>query len=148
LVWYFAHLTRRYAGVLAGELAHLELDRYYYPLLLIAGAPQCLTQQDLADLLCTGKVTVVRIVDYLVRKGFVQRCHCPDDRRVHLLRATSKGEAALGDIRQAFRKLDALALQGATPEEAASFRDMLNHMLHSLAAPPAGEAYIPLTPRS
>ncbi len=53
-----------------------------------------LTMNELAEKMYLSLSTVTRVVDELVKKGFVQREEDPADRRIRVIDLTSQGEAA------------------------------------------------------
>ena len=106
----FALLTRQYISILSKRLTDLPIERYFYPFWLIAEYSGKIGQQQLAELLNADKVTVVRILDYLEKEGFVKRKTNPDDRRCHLLHVTKKGEPFVEKIGRAIVGTDKLFL--------------------------------------
>lgn len=106
----FALLTRQYISILSKRLTDLPIERYFYPFWLIAENSGKIGQQQLAELLNADKVTVVRILDYLEKEGFVKRRTNPDDRRCHLLYVTKKGEPFVEKIGRAIVETDKLFL--------------------------------------
>lgn len=57
-----------------------------------------LRQSDLAEILIREKSTVTRLLDSLVRKGYVRREHDPHDRRVVLAWLTDEGRELVGQV--------------------------------------------------
>ena len=62
-------LGKGYLHLLRTKLQHLDIDRNYYALVLIESNDGIITQQELALILDTDKVSIVRIIDYLSGKG-------------------------------------------------------------------------------
>jgi len=85
---------------LQNELKHLDIDRSFYPLLLIE-AGNGITQKELADQLLCDKVQVVRIIDYLSSNGYVERIQNLTDKRKYELTITEKARLVLPDIKKA-----------------------------------------------
>jgi len=54
-----------------------------------------MTQVEIAALMMRDKTTITRRIDGLVKKGFVERKPCPDDRRCFRVALTGAGEQAL-----------------------------------------------------
>jgi MarR family transcriptional regulator, transcriptional regulator for hemolysin len=94
------------------KLKHLDIDRSFYPLLLIESGNGKMTQQDLANKLACDKVQVVRIVDYLSLNGYVTRTKNLNDRRKLNLEITSKAREILPDVKKAIDETSSLALEG------------------------------------
>lgn len=93
------------------ELIHLDIDRSFYPLYLIGESNGKITQKELANKIHKDKAQVVRIIDYLSEKGYVERIQNPNDRRECLLYITVKGEKAMPDIVQVFSNLHEAAFK-------------------------------------
>ena len=106
-----AKISRMFLTELQSNLAHLDITRSFYPLLLIAATDGKLTQNELAVRLATDKVQVVRIIDYLSSKGYVRREQDSDDRRKYNLVATEKAQKAVPDIIKAIEKTMAKTLK-------------------------------------
>jgi DNA-binding MarR family transcriptional regulator len=105
-------LGKGYLNLLRFRLQHLDIDRYYYALVLIERLDGKITQQELAVLLDSDKVSIVRIVDYLSEKGYVKRVRKTDDRRKHSLLLTQKGKLAIPEIKKSFSELNEIVLDG------------------------------------
>ncbi len=111
-----ASISRTFLENLQRNLAHLDIERSFYPLLLIEAGNGRLTQKDLARKLTINKVQVVRIVDYLSSHGYVERSRNSDDRRKTSLEITSKAKRFLPDIKSAIQETMDTALKNI-PEE-------------------------------
>lgn len=105
-------LGKGYLHLLRTKLQHLDIDRNYYALVLIEGQEGDVTQQELALLLDTDKVSVVRVVDYLSEKGYVKRVRKTDDRRKYSLILTDKAKKALPEIKKSFSEINEIVLNG------------------------------------
>lgn len=71
------------------------------PLLVLHRADTPLTQAMLAGALDIEAPSLVRLLDRLSRDGWVERRHCPQDRRAYHIVLTAKAKAACADIEQA-----------------------------------------------
>ncbi|MHB9054530.1 MAG: MarR family winged helix-turn-helix transcriptional regulator [Paludibacteraceae bacterium] len=99
--------------LLQTKLSYLDIDRSFYPLLLIES--HCgMTQQELADELTCNKVQVVRIIDYLSYNGYVQRMPNLDDRRKYQLTVTEKAQKVIPEIRKVMNEVFNISFQGIT----------------------------------
>ena len=83
-----AILAKTYYGALTKRLEHLEIERYYSILILIENHGAACTQQFICDELRMDKVSMVRIVDYLIEKKYVKKVVNPKDRREHFIQLT------------------------------------------------------------
>ena len=95
-------IGKMFQAKLQNELKHLDIDRSFYPLLLIE-AGNGITQKELADQLLCDKVQVVRIIDYLSSNGYVERIQNLTDKRKYELTITEKARLVLPDIKQALK---------------------------------------------
>jgi len=108
------------------RLRHLDIERNYYALMLIEEGRGMITQQDLADLLPSDKVSVVRIIDYLSVTGYVKRVKDTDDKRKYRLTITGKAEKELPLIRSTISEVVEKALGGLSAEKIEEFYETLN----------------------
>lgn len=108
----FSLLGKGYLHILRSKLQHLDIDRYYYALVLIANHEGDITQQELTQLLDTDKVSVLRTVDYLSEKGYVQRVRKTNDRRKLDLLLTEKAKRAIPEIKKAFKEMNEMVTNG------------------------------------
>jgi len=99
-------ITKQYLSVLGRKLQHLPIKRYYYAFWVIAKNDGAITQTDLAGILGADKVIIVRIVDYLSEKKFIERKENPEDRRSHLLGITETGKQHVKDVEKALSETD------------------------------------------
>lgn len=132
LGYWHALISQQYLQLLRRELAHLELDRWYFTLVYLAEAKGPITQQQLADELHLDKASMVRAIDHLSAKGYVQRLQCPNDRRKHHLALLPKALPALKEIKEAFRKMNDLAFANIKASDRKLIMDQLPLMLDRL----------------
>lgn len=110
-------ISKVFFKTLQKKLSCLEIERSFYPLLLINYYDGELTQQDLANKLMTDKVQIVHIVDYLSEKGYVQRIQNVRDRREYKLHVTEKGYKAMPCIEKTMKDLSEIAFKGLSAEQ-------------------------------
>jgi len=125
-------LGKGYLNLLRLKLQHLDIDRNYYALVLIARHDGIITQQELALLLDSDKVSIVRIVDYLSENGYVQRRRKPDDRRKHSLNLTEKGKMAIPGIEKSFTELNDIVLDGFEISQITELTQTINKLKHNI----------------
>lgn len=118
---FFAYITKSYYGALAKRLEDLEIDRYYSVLLAIDKWGKNCTQQSLCHLLNIDKVSMVRMIDYFLKKKFVRKLQNPADRREYFLELTPKAQKRMPEFYAAIEEMNRVALRGFTPEQQASF---------------------------
>lgn len=112
---------RQYFEALLEHAKHLDIERWFYVLVVIDHGKGKLSQQELADALRMDKVTMTRAIDHLSERGLVERCDCAGDRRKHLLKVTTKARPVLRDLKKAYAALNDQALSGLSPAERAQF---------------------------
>jgi MarR family transcriptional regulator, transcriptional regulator for hemolysin len=110
---------------LQNDLKHLDIDRSFYPLLLIE-AGNGITQQELASQLLCDKVQVVRIIDYLSSNSYVERIQNPTDKRKYELAITEKARLLLPDIKKAINDTTLVALNGLSVKQIDQLYNMLS----------------------
>ena len=114
-----------YQGKLQKYLAHLDIDRSFYPLLLIE-AGNGITQQELAEKLLCDKVQVVRIIVYLSSYGYVERIQNQTDKRKYELTITEKAKQLIPDIKSAINKTSGIAFEGISENRIEELYKILN----------------------
>ena len=112
---------RLFLQLLNEKLDYLDIERSYYALILINRGQANLTQQELACQLEIDKVSVVRIVDYLTGKGYVQRIRSSVDRRKYCLTLTEKANEKLPDIIKAIQEANDIAFKGLSESQTSEF---------------------------
>lgn len=125
-------IGKLFLAELQHELSHLDIERSFYPLLLIYEGNGKLTQQDLARNLATDKVQIVRIIDYLSVNGYVERIQNVADRRKYELTATQKAESVIPDIKKAFQKMRERCFNGLSKKQIEDLYSMLNRIENNL----------------
>jgi MarR family transcriptional regulator for hemolysin len=129
-----SHLGRSFLCNLNKKLNHLDIERNYYALLLIEQAEGDITQQELADLLDTDKVSIVRIIDYLSDNGYVNRIKNANDRRKYSLKLTAKAKKETSKIQTAINEVTASAFKGISNSQKQFFYQTLISIKKNLNA--------------
>jgi len=114
-----------YQAILQDDLKYLDIERSFYPLLLIE-AGNGITQQDLASKLMCDKVQVVRIIDYLSLNGYVERKPSPTDKRKYELVLTEKAKRYLPDIDKAINHSTSIAFNGLSENQINELYDTIS----------------------
>jgi MarR family transcriptional regulator for hemolysin len=133
----FATLTKEYVGVVAEQLKHLEIERYWYVILRISEQKNTVTQKYLGDLIGQDKTSMVRIIDYLSKYGYVVRKQNENDRREYFIELTNKAIKALPDIKSAFEQANRNALKGIKKEQLECLENCLNTIENNLKNMPS-----------
>ena len=135
----FALLTRNYIGIITHNLSDLEIERYFYPIVLIGESEKVLCQNDLSELMAVDKATIVRVVDYLSEKGLIERVRNLEDRRFYHLKLTKQGNKYFPQIKSAFEKANEVCFLGFDETEKDEFKRLLLKMHQNLEAHPRQE---------
>lgn len=125
-------LGKGYLHLLRAKLQHLDIDRNYYALVLIESCDGSITQQELALKLDTDKVSIVRIIDYLSVKGYVQRIQNTEDRRKHSLVLTNKAKFALPEIKKSFNEINEIVLKGLNTSQVSELTESIKKIKNNL----------------
>jgi MarR family transcriptional regulator for hemolysin len=126
-------ISRLLLARLQHELRHLDIDRSFYPLLLIEAGKGELTQKDLARQLSIDKVQVVRIIDYLSMNGYVERVQDVNDRRKYKLVVTEKAAQFLPDIKNAMKETNSMALRNIADPKTEELNELLKIIDNNLS---------------
>lgn len=129
--------AHQYFARLQQKLAELDIDNWYYVLVVIEDGTGKLSQQELADRLDLDKVAMTRALDHLGSRGYVERCSCEGDRRKHLIRLTPKAKPVVKAIRHAYDELNDETLRGVKKADRAAFMAQLLRMVDNLRPPTA-----------
>jgi MarR family transcriptional regulator, transcriptional regulator for hemolysin len=128
------NISRAFLSELHDNLSHLDIDRSFYPLLLIDAGNGNITQNELAAKLSCDKVQVVRIIDYLSSNGYVERAKNAEDRRKCSLEITDKARKVLPDIKMAIRKTSVIALKNIPENKINELYGLLAIIDHNLSS--------------
>jgi DNA-binding MarR family transcriptional regulator len=118
-------IGKRYLHLLNAKLNYLDIERDFYALLLIELGKSKITQNELARQLETDKVTIVRIIDYLAAKGYVDRVRSSTDKRKYCLTLTDKAIEALPGIKKALDEVSEIAFEGLSETRKSGFYSVL-----------------------
>lgn len=134
---HFSNMAKQYLGVVSKKLSSLEIDRYFFTIVIIERLGGAVTQQQLADLVCKDKVSMVRIIDYLSKQGFVKRKQNPLDRREYFIELTTKAHKALPSIKNALKETNDALFKEIAQEDRMLFYEILEKMISNLETLPA-----------
>ena len=119
-------------------LSRLELYPGQEFLLLNLFPQDGLTHSEVAENLCVQPATVTRMLDRLVKSGFVQRRADTDDQRVSRVYLTEKGQELLRPIEQVWQELEEISFAKLTLEERLLLRRILLQVNENLGG---GDSY-------
>ena len=124
--------AHQYFDRLREKLRHLEITNWFYVLLTIDESKGSLSQQELANVLDLDKVAMMRAVDHLSDKGYIERCDCEGDRRKYIVKLTPKSKPVVKAIRKAYQELNDEALKGMNKGERARFQELLGQLIANM----------------
>jgi DNA-binding MarR family transcriptional regulator len=139
-----AHL---YLGALNTRLDHLEIERYYAPLIIIEHFYPQTSQQEIADHLGINKAAMVRILNYLTRHGYIKREIDKGDKRRNRIHLTPKAAANMKQIHEAVKELNKACSQNVTYEDWGTFLKVLKKMNENLLQLPGREIVVNIRSR-
>lgn len=98
-----------------------------------------ISQSDLANRLKLEGGTITRVIDLLSADGLVTRSPDANDRRINLLTASEKGEAALKEIFAVYDRMRAHVLQGIDEDKMKDAIAVFDQMLARIETLPGEE---------
>ena len=128
----FSIIGKNYLRSLNANLNKFDIEKNYYAILLIESAEGKITQQELACLLEIDKVSMLRSIDYLSEKGYINRVKNQDDKRKYSLILTEKAKKTLPEIKKAFKDINKIALSGLKESQIAEFMTSLKIIKNNL----------------
>lgn len=141
---YMGVLTKIYFGALSKKLEPLGVDRHFSTLIAIDKTKEKCTQQYLSDFLNFDKVSMVRMLDYLVDKKMIVRTVNPNDRREHIIELTPKAKKIMPEIHKGIAEMNATAFKGVNKQDREVFYSCMTTILKNIEFLPANEVDIKL----
>lgn len=137
-------ITKIYFDALSKKLEHLGTDRHFSTLIAIDTAEQKCTQQYLSDLLNFDKVSMVRMLDYLVERKMITRSVNVNDRREHIIELTPKAKKIMPEIHRGIREMNETAFRSVNKKDRKVFYACMASILKNIQDLPANEVDIKL----
>ncbi|UQU61755.1 MarR family transcriptional regulator [Couchioplanes caeruleus] len=116
---------QRAARTFAEALAPLEIDGRLFGVLSAIARLGPATQAQLVTALDTDKSAMLRTVDDLEQRGFVERQPVPGDRRARIIALTDRGRRCLGEAEEIARSAAASMFGSLSTDELVALRDTL-----------------------
>lgn len=131
----FSVLARHWRRVLERSLDSAGLsDATWAPLVHLQETGGGITQKDLAGLVGIDGSTLVRLLDILTDKGFIERRVDKTDRRANLIYLTDAGREAVMEIRQVLSEAEANMLADVSDAELGAMLDVFDRIGKRLRA--------------
>lgn len=137
-------ILKRYFGALSKSMEKYGVDRHFSTLVAIDQAEQKCTQQYLSNLLNFDKVSMVRILDYLVERKMITRSVNPDDRREHIIELTSTAKKIMPSIHKGIKEMNETAFKGVNKHDREVFYDCLATIFKNIENLPVNKVDIKL----
>jgi len=106
----------------------LDISPARYTALTIVGANPGLTQSALGAALGTARSGAMMVVNWMEKRGLVERCHRPDDGRSWGLNLTRRGQAQLRELNRRVRANDTAFAARLTAAERSRLRQLLEKL--------------------
>ena len=133
-------LSKLYYSVLSKSLENLDVERYYSILFFLNEHNGC-NQQFICNNLEIDKTAMVKVIDHLIKVGFVDRNVNPNDRREHFIVLTKKGIKQTAEIVKSFNAIDAEIFSGVSKEDQEVFNKILCQLSSKLKELPATDLF-------
>lgn len=133
-------LSKLYYSVLSKSLENLDVERYYSILFFLNEHNGC-NQQCICNNLAIDKTAMVKVIDHLIKVGFVDRNVNPDDRREHFIVLTKKGLKQTAEIVKAFNDIDKEIFSSISKEEQVIFNKVMCQLSGKLKELPANDLF-------
>lgn len=102
---------------------NIHLTREQWSVLAVLWKTDGCSQQLIADTTSRDKPSVTRLVDNLVKEGYVTREHHESDRRTNLIYLTEKGKSIEKQVMEVVNETIDQATEGLTEEQILAIRD-------------------------
>ncbi|MFL6055812.1 MAG: MarR family winged helix-turn-helix transcriptional regulator [Actinoallomurus sp.] len=119
-----AESRRRWARMLVEH----GMTPHHYAALLALDDLTVTHQQHLAALIGVDPRNAVSVVDFLERRGFIERTRDPADRRRHAIALTAEGRATIRGLRHAGERIERDMLDGLTGDEQSALHALLHRL--------------------
>ncbi len=134
-------ITKPYYGSLLHKMQHSPIKKNFAVLILLEKHTNC-TQQFISCALQVDKVSMVKIIDDLSKKGLVKRIQNPKDRREYFIELTAKAHKTLPAIHTAINELNREAFKGFKPKEIEIFYKSLFKVIKNVENLPASHTLV------
>jgi MarR family transcriptional regulator for hemolysin len=131
----FSLLARRWRRALDARLAAEGLsEATWAPLVHLKEVGGGITQKDLAALLGVDGSSLVRVIDILVREGFVERRVDENDGRARQIFLTEAGEKRVGEIRSVLTSSEEILLRDVSDADLGAMMEHFDRIERRLNA--------------
>ena len=110
------------------ELKHLDMTSEQWVVLARLWEEDGLSQKELAERILKDQANTTRILDKVVKKGWVQRLDAIDDRRAYLIYLTDEGKDVVQTTYPLVARIKEKLAKGLTDEEIHTLLALLNKL--------------------
>jgi len=132
--------SKLYYSVLSKSLEDIDVERYYSILYFLYENNGC-NQQYICNSLVIDKTAMVKVIDYLIKAGFVDRNVNPDDRREHFIVLTKKGLRQTEQIVDSFKAVDKEIFSKTKKEDREIFENVIAQLTANLKELPSNDLF-------
>lgn len=133
-------LSKLYYGVLSKNLEALDIERYFSVLYFLKQNNGC-SQQCICNNLAMDKTAMVKVMDYLMKAGCIERKVNPGDRREHFILLTKKGINYTNQIVKSFDALDQNMFLSVSKSDQLAFKRVLAQLRDNLSILPGNDLF-------
>ena len=134
-------VTKPYYGALLHRMQHTVVEKSFAVLILLEKKQNC-TQQFISCTLHIDKVSMVKTIDNLSKKGLVKRVQNPNDRREYFIELTPKASKVLPQIHRSIKELNEEAFKGFKQNEIDIFYNSLFKVIQNVQDLPTSHTLV------
>jgi MarR family transcriptional regulator for hemolysin len=132
--------SKLYHGVLSKSLEELDIERYFSVLYFLNDNNGC-SQQCICNNLAIDKTAMVKVIDYLIKAGYIERKVNPDDRREHFIMLTEKGKKRTSEVVDSFKATDEEIFSTIHKKDRETFIKVLAQLSNNLRRLPGSDIF-------
>lgn len=132
--------SKLYYGVLSKSLEELDIERYFSVLYFLHYNNRC-SQQFICNHLAVDKTAMVKVMNYLIKMGYIEREVNPKDKREHFIGLTRTGKKHTKMIVAAFEAIDQAIFSDLAEKEKDIFLGTMAKLSQKLAELPANDIF-------
>ncbi len=133
-------LSKLYYGVIVKSLENLDIERYFSVLYFLMNNNGC-CQQTICNNMAIDKTAMVKVMNYLIKKGYVERRKNPDDKREQFIFLTKKGEKKTEKISESFQSLDTRMFANVSTKKQREFLSTMSKISSNLKTMPSNDLF-------
>ncbi|QUL57476.1 MarR family transcriptional regulator [Paenibacillus tritici] len=122
---------RRISGGFARALKPYDITPEQWSVLLMICDQSGINQKEVAAAAAKDQPTTARIVELLLKKGFISKSTNPEDRRAFQLYATEEGRSLIVNTLELEQQTINTAVAGLNPQQLEDLRSMLEQIYHN-----------------